>query len=314
MIPDIDFSNLNPDELVRVVHDFGFFYLVNHDVDLSILDEARRFFMLPAEEKQALHIDNSAHFRGYSEMKNSRDWREQIHFGQELPAITGADYTRLQGPNLWAASLGASWQAHLLDYMQAIGRVGHTLLAALARGLNLPEDTFEANIDEPDYLLMKLIYYHPQPTQQSRRMGVAPHCDWSLITFLLQDNTGGLQAQTRAGDWLEVTPREGTFAVNLGELVEIITQGYLRATPHRVLNRSAEKSRLSIPVFVNPPLNTLVKPVEMSLKREDTYSEDEHVHRVSQPDKVYEPFCFGESEWQRKGLSKWCYRPECLGD
>lgn len=315
------------DQLREVAHDFGFFYLVNHGVPNhlynTVIDEARRFFDLPADDKQALHIKESEHFRGYSEMKNERDWREQIHFSVEMESQgIDPDYRQLQGPNLWADGLGESWRKLMLDYLDAVETVGKQLLSVLAEGVGLASDTFDRLSDERAYLLMKLICYHPQTNSDNARLGVAAHCDWSLLTFLHQDTTGGLQAQTRAGDWLDVRPLAGAFAVNLGEIVEIVTRGYYRATPHRVINKSTERARISIPVFVNPPMNAVIQPATLA----DTLQENwyakmppapntgvDHVHRVSVPGKVLEPFVFGTSEWQRKGLGMWCYSSACTG-
>jgi isopenicillin N synthase-like dioxygenase len=315
-VPVLDASLLHSnrplfaDQLREVAHDFGFFYLVNHDVPDSlyntVIEEARRFFDLPAADKQALDIKGSPYFRGYSEMKNERDWREQIHFGFETEDLgTEPAYRQLQGPNLWAAALGASWQKLMLDYLDAVEAVGKQLLSVLAEGVGLASDYFDKLSSERAYLLMKLICYHPQTSPDVTRSGVAPHCDWSLLTFLHQDTTGGLQAQTRAGDWLDVHPIQGAFAVNLGEMVEIITRGYYRATPHRVINRSTERARISIPVFVNPPMDAVIQPETLADHlQEDWYAKmppspntgADHVHRVSVPGQVLQPFVFGTSE------------------
>jgi isopenicillin N synthase-like dioxygenase len=88
--------------------------------------------------------------------------------------------------------------------------------------------------------------------------------------------------------------------VNLGELAEAATGGRLRATPHRVVNRSSARARLSIPVFVCPPLPATVQPRPQARR-----CDGEHVHRVLPPD-VSQPFVFGDGEWRRKGENVWC--------
>jgi isopenicillin N synthase-like dioxygenase len=256
-----------------------------------MIELARQFFSLPAADKERIHIRHSPHFRGYSEMKNARDWREQIHFGWEHQAGSHP----LRGPNLWPGALGAEWRSRVLSFLDEAGRTGQRLLAELG----LP-----GAADAEPYLLMKMICYHPQPDPDRLRPGVAPHCDWSWITLLYQDDAGGLQEQREDGGWEDVT---APFSVTIGELAEIASGGRLRATPHRVVNRSPHRSRISIPVFICPPLEAVVNGTQHCFaERHD------HVHRVRNPSQVLRDFQFGESEWRRKGLGQWCWRAECL--
>jgi isopenicillin N synthase-like dioxygenase len=302
----------------------GAFYLADPPIATAlsgqILEGARAFFDLPAEQKARVHISRSPHFRGYSELHNERDWREQIHFSLERPVAgepsgNGPAYLRLQGPNLWPASLGEEWRTTALTFLDEVGALGRHLLELLALGLGLPVSAVLEQAQEAPYLLFKLINYHPRPANEPKRPGVAPHCDWSLLTILLQDDVGGLEVQTPAGEWIEVPPLPGTVVVNVGELLEVVTGGVLQATPHRVWNHSARRPRLSLPVFVNPPLPAIVAPplgeragVSASPGREP----NGHVHRVLEPGRGREPFVFGESEWSRKGLGRWCHNPGCL--
>lgn len=314
-LPAIDGRGL-ADEAGRIVAAFadpGAFYLTHPPLPPGlcerVLNAARAFFALPAAEKADVHIRRSPHFRGYSEMHNARDWREQVHLAPEWPAVVDeAPWLRLQGPNLWPEALDAELRV-LMDYLHAAGELGRQLLLTLARGLGLEESRFLGPTADPPYLLMKLINYHPQPGGGAPRVGVAPHCDWSWVTLLLQDEVGGLQVLTPAGEWRDVPPLPDALVVNVGELVEVVSGGRLRATPHRVVNHSAERPRVSVPVFVNPPLSFVVAPGEVRAPRRD----GEHVHRVLDPDAPPGPFVFGESEWVRKGLGRWCYHPECCG-
>jgi isopenicillin N synthase-like dioxygenase len=284
-----------------------------------VLDAAAAFFGLPAGEKAAVHISKSSHFRGYSEMRNERDWREQVHFGPELPAAgDGPEYLRLQGPNLWPAGLGEDWRAAVLGYLDAVGALGRRLLQALALELGLPDECLPGSPSAPPYLLMKFIHYHPRPEGQPARPGVAPHCDWSWITVLLQSEVGGLQVRTPAGEWRNVPPLAGTLVITLGELVQVAAGGRLEASPHRVSNHSVREPRVSVPVFINPALPSLVWPAGSGPAAGDTPpappagDRAEHVHRVLAPGVAPRPFVFGESEWARKGLGRWCHDPVCL--
>jgi isopenicillin N synthase-like dioxygenase len=262
----------------------------------AALAAATRFFARPPEDKWALDIRRSPHHRGYSEMHNARDWREQLHFGSERPPAytTGdgaPDHRRLVGPNQWPADDPALRRA-LLAHLDEMARLGRALLAALELPIAL--------VEGDRYLVMKAIHYHRQPSAEAQRPGVAAHVDYSLITLLAQDDAGGLEVMLADGAWHPVAPRPGALVVNLGEIAEAATGGALRATPHRVVNPSSERSRLSIPVFINPPLDARVEPRPRPPRRDPS-----HVHRVLSPGELA-PFVFGDGEWRRKGENVWC--------
>ncbi len=248
---------------------------------------ARRFFALPEEEKRALAIERSRHFRGYSEMRNERDWREQIHFGrEEAPVESGAEYDQLRGPNLWPED--AEWKRDLLRLMDDLETVGREIMQCLCY--------FSA--EEQSYLLLKLIHYGESPDGVARP-GVAAHVDFSWITLLLQDDAGGLEVRTPAGEWVEATPRPGTLVVNIGEILQLSTGGEFVATPHRVT--TGARSRVSMPFFLNPALDTVIPPGRGAAVAD----RGPHVHRVftAMPK---DPVVFGEAEWERKGRGIWC--------
>jgi isopenicillin N synthase-like dioxygenase len=270
--------------------------------DLALLD-ARALFDLPSEEKRKLSIERSPHFRGYSEMHNERDWREQIHFGREETACgSEPPYLRLRGPNVWPRD--AEWRSRLLRLLDDLERVGREVLSVLA---------VKIEQDEAPYLLLKLIHY-----QTARgaipRSGVAPHVDFSWITLLLQDDTGGLEARTPDGFWIDVPPVAGTLVVNIGEILQFASAGKYMATPHRVVSRA---SRVSMPFFLNPGLSYRVRRTPSGVQRSSLASDrctpyvetGEHVHRVISGSEG-EPFVFGDAEWKRKGLGVWC--SECV--
>lgn len=307
-IPVFDFSGpLNASETARLyqaAEEIGFFHarhpLFDEQRCNQAIELAREFFTLPPAEKQELAIEKSAHFRGYSEMRNARDWREQIHFGREEPA--GAH--PLSGPNLWPASPG--WRADLLRLIADFETAGRDILNAMSAGLALSVNQL-LPLDEAPYVLLKLIHYLPPPDGQPRS-GVASHVDFSWITLLLQDDAGGLSACTPEGRWQDIPPMPGTLIVNLGEILQFVTGARLKATPHRVMNRT--RDRISLPFFLNPGLDRWIAPAPLS--RRGAYSaapEAEHVHRVL-PISADIPFQYGDAEWRRKGLGVWCR--ECV--
>lgn len=296
--------------LLSASRDTGAFQLEHcapHGLLADALDTARALFALPPEEKDALDIARSPHFRGFSRMRNGRDWREQLHLGREEPPTPGGDPLRLQGPNLWPED--PRFRRVLLGYQHAVEAVGLRLLAAMAEGMGLPADVFPS----APYLITKLIHYLPQPGRDAApRPGIAAHCDFCWLTLLLQDSRGGLQVLCADGTWVDVEPRPDTLVVNLGELLQVATGGALVATPHRVTNRSFEAARTSLPVFVCPGLHDTVRalpvPPEWRAPRSAPMTQ-EHVHRVVPPSQAgvpLVPFVFGDAEWRRKGLGMWC--------
>jgi isopenicillin N synthase-like dioxygenase len=296
----------------------GFFYLIHHGIPdplcQAVLDKTRAFFALPEEDKQRIHISRSDNFRGYSAMESERDWREQLHFGLDWPEGAWApgrpDPYRLAGANPWPGE-PPGFAAVLADYLAHCQRLGDRLLGLYAEGLGLAPDHFRNPAREPPYLLLKQIAYRPQDGN-ARRNGVAGHCDWSWFTLLLQDDVGGFAILDRSGHWRDAPPRAGALTVTTGELMEYASGGRYRATPHRVVNPSRARTRFSVPVFINPALDAPVARAVPPAGDAPQEQETEHVHRVLPPGFRPPPFLFGDSEWRRKGLGRWCHR--CTGE
>jgi isopenicillin N synthase-like dioxygenase len=268
----------------------------------EMVSVARGFFDLPIEIKRELAIEHSPHFRGWSEMRNERDWREQIHFGAERESHAGEpQYLLLDGPNLWPAD--PAFRAVVTRYIQVVAASGEHILATIARGLGIGSDVFGA-IATDGYHLLKLICYWAQQEPQVARPGVAAHVDFSYLTLTLQDGSG-LEARRPDGAWIEIEPLDGAWWIHPGELLQFATCGLFAATPHRVVNRSHNLRRLSMPFFCNPPLTATVPRLRSMGGCERPHS-TEHVHHVLRSDADPAPFVFGEAEWRRKGLNRWC--------
>jgi isopenicillin N synthase-like dioxygenase len=276
MIPELDLQlfDAGADERAAFVaqlrgaaHDVGFFYVSGHGVEAQLqrllMETAQRFFSLPAPDKHAIEMLNSPHFRGYnrvaSELTRGRpDWREQIDIGAERAALprhpNSPAWARLQGPNQWPAALpelrpvAGRWQA-------AANQVLVRLLHALALALGQPADALESLYRDDPHYLVKLIRY-PGRDQTGADQGVGAHKDAELITLLQQD-APGLQVETSQG-WIDVPPRPGTFVVNIGEQLELASDGYLRATMHRVLTPPAGTERISAALFLGARLDATV--------------------------------------------------------
>jgi isopenicillin N synthase-like dioxygenase len=307
-LPSFELSSVSPSELVAALAQEGAVLVRDASVSVSCCDRAladvAELFAMPRAAKQELAIERSPHFRGYSEMHNERDWREQLHFGRELPPVAGDEpFWRLQGPNLWPAD--AAWRMRMLEYLAQVERAGTRLLGSVAAALGHAAEVW---LGSSPYVLMKHIGYHPQPGAHARLQGVAAHLDFSLVTLTLQDDVGGLEVQRPSGEWVAVPPVRGTWLVNVGELLQFVTGGHLVATPHRVVNPSVSRSRFSIPVFVNPSLTTRLWRALPPVPSPPCHGG--HVHAVLSD--VEGPWLhFGEGEWRRKGQNVWC--TQCQG-
>ena len=273
------------DRLRAAVHDIGFFQLVGHGVTGAdeLLDLARRFFALPEPQRAALSILESPYFRGYSEVgreltQGIPDQRQQLDIGPEQPlAVPGPDepsYRWLAGPNQWPAGLPElaptvhRWTADLTG-------VAHRLLGLILESLDTPADFLDEVVAPEPHVHFKLLHY-PGPAATAAAaatadrggrgddgsgQGVGVHKDYGLLTLLLQDDKGGLQVSLEDGVFLDVPVVPGAFVVNLGELLEVATRGYLRATTHRVVRPAPGVDRYSAPFFYNPRLDAAMQPL-----------------------------------------------------
>lgn len=260
------------DELRAATHDVGFFYLtgtgVTPELEERLLQAAHDFFALPEAEKLAIENVTSPHFRGYTRVGGERtqgrvDWREQIDIGPERDAIAETDgpgYNRLVGPNLWPAAqpelrdVVTEWHDHLTG-------VARKLLRAWALALGAEEQYFDRHFGDPQTLI-KIVRY-PGKDDPTPQQGVGAHKDSGVLTLLwVEPGKGGLQVE-RNGEWVDAPPVPGAFVVNIGELLEYATQGYLTATNHRVISPTFPDERISVPFFFNPALDARLPIIEL---------------------------------------------------
>lgn len=290
MLPVLDLRGLETSsgraQLRQVTHEVGFFYLTGHGVPQELVDEvlavARRFFALPMADKMAIEMVGSPHFRGYTRLggeltEGRTDWREQIDIGPDLPAVPGAGtgsipaYLNLQGPNRWPPAL-PELRAVIERWDAALSAVGLRLLRQWALSLGAPGDVFDAAFGDHPATLIKVVRYPGRhgdvpaggasgsaDDSAGRSQGVGAHKDAGVLTLLLVDpESRGLQVEDRDGTWIDAPPVPGAFIVNIGELLEVATGGYLRATRHRVLALPGAAERISVPYFFNPALDAVV--------------------------------------------------------
>ncbi|GAA2040888.1 2-oxoglutarate and iron-dependent oxygenase domain-containing protein [Catenulispora yoronensis] len=253
--------------------DVGFFQLVGHGVTpgetAALTGAMRAFFALPEADRLSISNLNSPHFRGYTRTGDehtagARDWRDQLDIGTELPARPPGPgepaYWWLQGPNQWPVKVPELRTAALawIDRLAGVSaRLLHELLAAIGADPAFYDDAFAGH----PHLRLKLVRY-PGSGPDGTGQGVGTHKDYGFITLLLQDTVGGLQVQRPDGTFLDVPPMAGAFVVNLGELLEVATDGYLKATSHRVVSPPGARERYSVPFFYNPRLDAHIDPLE----------------------------------------------------
>lgn len=280
-LPVLDLSALDrgPEEAARfraelraAAHDVGFFYLtgtgVTAELEARLHRTARAFFDLPEEDKLAIENVRSPHFRGYTRVGGERtqgrvDWREQIDIGPERDAIDdpdAPDFARLTGPNLWPSAqpelreVATEWQEHLAG-------VARKLLRAWAVALGAPESYVDEHFGEPSTLL-KIVRY-PGSSEPEPQQGVGAHKDSGVVTLLwVEPGKGGLQVE-RDGAWVDAPPVSGAFVVNIGEMLEYATGGYLIATNHRVVSPRFPEDRISVPYFFNPALDARLPIIDL---------------------------------------------------
>ena len=247
----------------------GFFCIAGHGIDDALQgalrDAAQAFFALPEDEKLRIDMPRGGRaWRGFfpvgGELTSGRpDRKEGVYFGTELPpddprVVAGWP---LHGANLWPER-PAALRGVVTAYMAAAVDAGQAVLAAIALGLGLEADWFRRHYTADPTVLFRLFHYPPQPVEADD-WGVGEHTDYGLLTLLLQDDVPGLQVRTPRG-WIDAPPRPGTLVCNLGDMLDRLTGGTYRSTPHRVRNTTG-RERYSFPLFLDPAFTARVTPL-----------------------------------------------------
>jgi isopenicillin N synthase-like dioxygenase len=264
-------------QLDAACRDVGFFYVVGHAVDEGLQRRlealSREFFGLPGDEKAGIAMSRGGRaWRGWfpvgGELTSGRpDRKEGIYFGAEL----GPDHPRvaagvpLHGPNLFPPRPVGLRDA-VLAYMAAMTDLGHLLVSAIARALGLADEWFATHLTADPTVLFRIFHYPPAAdsgaTGAAEPWGVAEHTDYGLLTILRQDDTGGLEVRTPRG-WTTAPPIPGSFVCNLGDMLERMTGGLYRSTPHRVRNQG-QVGRVSFAFFFDPSWDAEVRALPLA--------------------------------------------------
>lgn len=261
-------------QIGQACRECGFFYIVGHGVDNELQQQmeqlSRQFFAQDLETKLKIRMAlGGKAWRGYfpvgGELTSGKpDLKEGIYLGAELeenhPLIKAN--TPMHGRNLFPSNLPL-FRKTVLDHMAAMTKLGHTLMAGIALSLGLEESYFADRYTADPLILFRIFNYPPNRLlpEDERRWGVGEHTDYGVLTILKQDNAGGLQIKSKSR-WIDAPPVPGSFVCNIGDMLDRMTRGLYRSTPHRVQNQSG-RDRLSFPFFFDPNFNVEVRPIEL---------------------------------------------------
>jgi isopenicillin N synthase-like dioxygenase len=257
---------------------------VDEALQVRLRELSRAFFAQDLEAKLRIRMALGGRaWRGYfrvgDELTSGKpDQKEGLYFGAELPADDPRVRagTPLHGPNLFPEQPVGLRDA-VLEYMAALTSLGHRLMAGLALSLGL-EASYFADHGTAEPLTLFRIFNYPPPADPAL-WGVGEHTDYGLLTILLQDDAGGLEVKSQSR-WVPAPPVEGSFVCNIGDMLDRMTRGLFRSTPHRVRN-PAPRDRLSFPFFFDPNFSALVQPIDLRGRHVPPDDRDERWDRAS---------------------------------
>jgi isopenicillin N synthase-like dioxygenase len=256
--------------ITRAAEEIGFIYITGHrntpEMLNAVIDQARAFFDLPEAEKRKIDLKTSPHYRGYLGLLETGDdptftgnYLEAFHCGVDLaadhPDIRAG--MPLRGPNLWPAQ--PSFRDVVYGYFLSTYDVGRSLLELIAEGLGQPTDFFTRHYEHTIAQLRLLRY--PQQDDPTVELLARPHADSGIITLLYQDDTGGLEVMNKAGTWIAAPPVPGTYIINIGNTLQFWTGRRLKSTNHQVRNRGSGAARFSMPFFMTPDYDTVIRAI-----------------------------------------------------
>ena len=302
-VPVIDINSLlanaNPsadqkqivDQIAQACKTVGFFYIIGHGVSetlqLQLEEASHAFFAQPEKEKMKISMSKGGRaWRGYfpleGELTSGKpDLKEGLYFGQEL--ANDNEKVRaglaLHGRNLFPEH-PAELKAAVLQYLEAMEQTAQAVMRGIALSLGLESDYFYTRYTSDPLILFRIFHYPPQKSAGNAQWGVGEHTDYGLLTLLKQDTVGGLQVNS-GDEWIDAPPIPNSFVCNIGDMLDRMTAGFYRSTPHRVLNTSG-KDRYSYPFFFDPGFETTVEPIaiaETSMPNEYQRWDGEKLHQ-----------------------------------
>lgn len=261
--------------LGKAFHEVGFVGVVNHGISDELVknfyDASKTFFSQPVSVKRQYKLDGLAGQRGYTSFGTEHAKQSQVADLKEFYQIgqfVGADHPlKDEYPDNPEVDVVPEFMKYGKDLYQAFETSGGNLLRAIALHLELDENYFTNPIHEGNSIL-RSIHYPPITEEPRSAIRAEQHEDINLITLLVGASAGGLQLLNAEGEWLDITPEENEIVINVGDMLQRLTNNYLKSTTHRVVNPPKEQwhvPRLSIPFFLHPksdmPLDCLPKTI-----------------------------------------------------
>ena len=260
------------DELGNSFAEYGFAIVRDHGIPAELIaraeEKSRAFFALPEEVKMQYHLKGMGGARGYTPFGIERakdaqvhDLKEFWHVGRTLPP--GHPLEQYMQPNVWPDEV-ESFRDTFEALFGEFEKCGLRILSAIALHLGLEEHFFDPTVKDGNSV-MRLLHYPPVPVEAEGRIRAAAHEDINTITLLLGAEEAGLELLAKDGRWLPVSPPEGALAVNIGDMLQRLTNGRLRSTTHRVVNPVGERARFprySMPFFLHFRPDFLIEALE----------------------------------------------------
>ncbi|HEY0466698.1 MAG TPA: 2-oxoglutarate and iron-dependent oxygenase domain-containing protein [Polyangiaceae bacterium] len=271
---DLETRRATASELDRAARNSGFFYAAQHGLASPLIDglqaAAAEFFALPESLKQRYYIGGSTNHRGYVPpgeevfYAGSKDTKEAFDLSLDLPD-TDPDYragNRLLGPNKWPTEV-RNFRERVYAYYGAVTALGRRLLRGFLLALELPEDHFDTVLLKPPSQL-RLIHY-PFSASALDAPGIGAHTDYECFT-ILHASSPGLEVLNARNHWVDAPPVPGAFVINIGDLLEVLSNGRWVSTAHRV--RKVSEERYSAPLFFNLDYDAEIAPAPHLVQRD----------------------------------------------
>src|ERR1044071_4344752 len=244
-------------KLGQSFEDYGFAIIADHGIPDDLINRAeeksKAFFALPDEVKRKYLIEGGGGQRGYTAFgietakgASAFDLKEFWHVGRDLPA--GHPFRDHMPDNVWPSEV-QDFRNTFQELYATFERTGLKILRAIARYLKIDEDYFIDTVRDGNSV-MRLLHYPPIQGEPGSNVRAGAHEDINTITLLLGAEEAGLELLTKDGRWIPVLPKPGELVVNIGDMLQRLTNGVLRSTTHRVVNPPAERrgmSRYSMP-------------------------------------------------------------------
>jgi isopenicillin N synthase-like dioxygenase len=248
-------------KLGKSFEEYGFAIIADHGIPDELIQRAeaksKAFFALPEEVKRQYHIAGQGGARGYTPFGietakgySAHDLKEFWHVGRDLPA--GHPFRGHMPDNVWPAEVD-SFKDTFQELYATFDRTGLKVLKAIARFLKLDEDYFTDTVRDGNSV-MRLLHYPAQSEPTGEHIRAGAHEDINTITLLLGAEEAGLELKTRDGRWIPVSPKPGELVINIGDMLQRLTNGHLRSTSHRVVNPTPDRAshaRYSMPFFLH---------------------------------------------------------------